>query len=341
MAEQARIAEPPATPPDGAAAAPPAAQARPGGDRSTHFAFAHRIFAVKGAFFALSDATEEPVYNVDLGELKAALTLPTLAREFSLHSETDDGKLLEVVEKGLRYVKIIRPGDSIPREILDGTSSWSVEPVHEETARARLLVSVAAWASDEPPWTSDPHRLRKLATDPEIAAKAEAGMGRLAARVGLADAAAVRERVEALARELAYIEALRARVGKVQSIERKLADAGRIYRNDRTVAADLQRIQALFRAPVAELEEILDAVDAQSGDVASALKGPAQHVEFVRAMRDDINQKLLKWDEIVARWEKIPAERGAEIESEFKRTYQFVARHFPQRSTWSLRVKQL
>jgi hypothetical protein len=127
----------------------------------------------------------------------------------------------------------------------------------------------------------------------------------------------------------------------VQSIERKLADAGRIYRNDRTVAADLQRIQALFRAPVAELEEILDAVDAQSGDVASALKGPAQHVEFVRAMRDDINQKLLKWDEIVARWEKIPAERGAEIESEFKRTYQFVARHFPQRSTWSLRVKQL
>ncbi|MBM3629185.1 MAG: hypothetical protein FJX21_15350, partial [Alphaproteobacteria bacterium] len=39
-------------------------------DASTHFLFKHRLFAVKGAHFAVSPATDEPVYNVTLGELK-------------------------------------------------------------------------------------------------------------------------------------------------------------------------------------------------------------------------------------------------------------------------------
>jgi hypothetical protein len=310
-------------------------------DRSTHFAFAHRIFGVKGAHFALSDATEEPVYHVHLGELKASLTLPTLAREFDLRSDTDDGKLLAVVEKSLRYVKVIRPGDSIPRELLDGTSSWTVEPQHRETAMARLIIGIAAWASEEEPWTSDPHRLRKLAADSEIRAKADEGFARLAERLRLGRPEAVRERTEDVARELAYVEALRERVGKVQSIERKITDAVKIYRNDRSFLADLQRIQALIRSPVAEFEEILDAVDGQSRDVVAALRQPAHHIDFIRAMRDDINQKLLKWDEMIARWEAIPAERGAEIELEMKQTYRFVARHFPQRAEWSLNRKKL
>ncbi len=34
------------------------------GPRSTHFRFAHRLFAVKGAHFRLSPATDEPVLFV-------------------------------------------------------------------------------------------------------------------------------------------------------------------------------------------------------------------------------------------------------------------------------------
>ena len=321
-------------------AAPAPEAANPRSDRSTHFAFSHRIFGVKGAHFALSEATEEPVYHVNLGELKASLTLPTLAREFDLRSDTEDGKLLAVVEKSLRYVKVIRPGDSIPRELLDGTSSWTVEPLHRETALARLIIGVAAWASEEEPWTSDPHRLRKLAADSEIRAKADEGFARLAERLKLARPEAARERVEDIARELAYVEALRDRVGKVQSIERKVTDAVKIYRNDRSFLADLQRIQALIRSPVAEFEEILDAVDGQARDVVAAIRQPAHHIDFVRAMRDDINHKLLKWDEMIVRWENIAAERGATIELELKQTYRFVARHFPQRSEWSLHRKK-
>ena len=335
MAEPAQIRT------EDAAAAEAAPAATPRNDRSTHFAFAHRIFGVKGGYFALSESTEEPVYHVNLGELKAALTLPTLAQEFGLPAESDDGKLLAVVEKSLRYVKVIRPGDSIPRELLDGTSSWTVEPTHSETALARLLVTIAAWASDEEPWTSDPHRLRKLAADPEIRGKADEGLAKLAERLKLGRPEAVRERVEDIARELAYVEALRDRVAKVQSIERKIADATKIYRNDRSFLADLQRIQALIRSPVAEFEEILDTVDLQSRDPVAALRQPAQHIEFVRAMRDDINQKLLKWDEMITRWEKIAAERGSSIELELKQTYRFVARHFPQRSEWSLNRKKM
>ena len=35
--------------------------------------------------------------------------------------------MLKPVAQGLKYVKDIRPGDTIPRELLDGTASWSID----------------------------------------------------------------------------------------------------------------------------------------------------------------------------------------------------------------------
>src|SRR5688500_867035 len=61
--------------------------------RSTHFAFAHRVFSIKDAVFRLS-ATEEPLFRVDLGDLKCGISIPSLRNEFSIKPDSDDGKLL-------------------------------------------------------------------------------------------------------------------------------------------------------------------------------------------------------------------------------------------------------
>src|SRR5262245_3084876 len=107
-------------------------------DRSTHFVFEHRVFKVEGAFFAPSKDSDEPLLHVVLGEIKGSMKLDSVREEFGIAADSSDGKLLGIVEKSLRYVKKIYPNDSIPREILDGSASWSVEDRHREIANSRL-----------------------------------------------------------------------------------------------------------------------------------------------------------------------------------------------------------
>jgi hypothetical protein len=107
-------------------------------DRSTHFMFDHKVFTLKGARFALTEDGSTPAFHVELGALVASLPLSTLRTEFSIDRDAGDGVLLAIVEKSLRFVKEIRPGDSIPRELLDGSASWSVESRHRLRAKAHL-----------------------------------------------------------------------------------------------------------------------------------------------------------------------------------------------------------
>lgn len=309
-------------------------------DCSTHFLFTHKLFAVKGASFGMSPATDEPVLNVTMGELKAALTLPTLAREFELTPETDDGRLLEIVAKSLRFVKEIHPGDSIPRELLDGTSSWTVEPHHRAIARARLSINLAAWVSGEDARAIEPHMLQKAAETPETKARVNEALGELADKLGhgRGNTQRVVEDIDVLARELAYIEALRERYGKIKMIERKVTEAAKLYRRERSIVEDVQRIQVLLRPPLSEFPGIFEMVDTQTAEVIALLRQIKQQISFIRSMRDDLHVRFMRWEEMIQLWDPIPAERGDAIEAALRTTYRFLAHHFPQRSEWTLTI---
>lgn len=107
-------------------------------DPARTFVFTHRVFAAPNAHFKLDEQTGEPVLSVNLGELKAALSLDTLCRSFSIRPESSDGRMLEAIARALRFVRRIRPGDTIPVELLDGSASWKVEAWHLARANARL-----------------------------------------------------------------------------------------------------------------------------------------------------------------------------------------------------------
>src|SRR5262249_8302039 len=94
----------------GASETAPAASIGSPLDRSTHFAFEHKLFQLANAHFVLNAADGTAVLRVKLGDLDAVLTLPTVRAEFDITKESHDGQLLAIVEKGLRYVKEIRPG---------------------------------------------------------------------------------------------------------------------------------------------------------------------------------------------------------------------------------------
>jgi hypothetical protein len=328
---------PPNTAPGGDEAADEALASK---SRSTHFDFKHRLFQGRGTHFAISPATDEPVLNLSMGDLNATLTIPTLANEFNLGPDTHDGRLLRVITKSLRFVKIIRPGDSIPSEILDGSSSWMVESHHQTTAISRLSFYLVNRAEAHTFEANEFQILSKMANDEETKNKVSDTLVEIArsAGKGRETKEAIFELLEQVARELAYIEALRERYGKIKMIEKKIAEAGKLYRRERAVSDDVSRIQALIKGPLSEFPSIFKMVYTQMADVRMVLRSVPAQVQFIRTMRDELSVRFMKWEEMIQLWEMIPPERGEMIERALRLTYRFMARHFPQRSEWSLTI---
>ena len=112
--------------------------------RSTHFTFEHKVFSVPSVFFALTE-DRKPAMHISYGDLRAAIELRSVRSGFSIPQHSADDHMLGVVEGSLRFVRKIRPNDSIPREVLDGTASWAIDESHHMTAHSRLTVQLASW----------------------------------------------------------------------------------------------------------------------------------------------------------------------------------------------------
>jgi hypothetical protein len=307
-----------------------------GSARSTHFAFQHKIFTVEGSYFSLTHDTREPVYHVPLGDLNAALTLPTLRSEFGIAGASGDGKLLDLIEKSLRYVKEIRPNDSIPCELLDGTASWSVEERHRQIARSRLAVQLSAWVNKEEVLITDVFQLEQLADDPATKTRVQKAIAEIAERLGIGHERrqTVVDKIDLFARELAYIEALREMQGHVKMIYLKLNKLSKVYAKEKTVTEDIVRVLQLLRGPITDLDATFAQVDAQTVDIMSILKQYDAQVNFVRELRDDLHFRLREWHDLSGKWMGQDLVRSAESEALIKETYRFAAHNFPQHQSW-------
>jgi hypothetical protein len=120
-----------------------------------------------------------------VGDLEASIPLDSLSNEFGIESDSDDGKLLEVVIKSLRFVKDSRPGDTIPREILDGTASWSVEDRHREIAHNRLMAQIAFWLTGDEDVITDHSELQDIVNRPDMKDRINKGVEGIAERLGM------------------------------------------------------------------------------------------------------------------------------------------------------------
>jgi|SRR5579864_4522217 len=312
---------------------------RPGAPKSTHFRFDHKVFAVKGAHFAQTPDTLEAALHVLLGDLQVAIVLPTLRAEFGIKPDSNDGELLLVVERSLRFVKEIRPNDSIPREILDGTASWSVDERHRMIAKGRLCLQIASWLSGEEAVVVDTLSLEQLVEDPVTKQRVEKAFGEIAEKIGIGRdrKSEVVDRIDELARELAYIEALRERYMAVREIMNKLSQLVRTYRGDRTITQEISRVRTLLMRPQDEFESLFAQCDAMTGEIVAVLKKFDVQVQFVRDMRDDLHSRLMKWDDEIEAWKTIEVVRGEKTENAIKQMYRFAARHYPQRQDWRSR----
>jgi hypothetical protein len=298
-------------------------------DCSTHFLFEHNVFKVEGGRFAFTADGTEPAFHIALGNLAAALRLPGLRKEFAIDVASSDGRLLSIVERSLRFVKEIRPGDSIPRELLDGTASWSVSDEHRAIAKGRLIAyTIACWRSTAP--VTEVSALRALGTSEEGRRQLEEAAGGIAERLGLGSGRKeeIVDRIERLARELCYIEALRERCAILRAMAAKINVLAKLYRGDRAIVHDISRVNTLLQRPFAEFEHAFDRLDGTTSDILTVLLGVDDHVRQIRKARDDVHVRLMQWDAVIATWTKLDPVRGTDAEAALEELYRFAARHY-------------
>ena len=310
-------------------------------DRSTNFVFYHKLFALPEAVFRLT-VDKSPALIVKLGDNNVTVPTSTARSEFALDDKGQaDADMLTQVEKGLKYVRQIRPGDSIPRELLDGTASWSVDPKHEAIAKARLTVQLVSWMTGEESVIVDVQQLEQIAEDPMTRKRVQLAVDEICKRLGVptSERQTVLDRVDALARELAYIEALRDYAGRVLGISTKLNDFSRIYHGDKIFWPELQRMKSLIRKPMEKIDTYFLQADAQTSEILAALKNFTATVNFIRDIRDEIHGNLMDWDKYLADMDSMKLERLRANEAKLRQLYGFLARTFPESKEWPLFIK--
>ncbi len=302
---------------------------------STHFAFEHKIFGVKGAHFKLTHDTKEAALFVELGEMKGAIPIRSICQEFGIDKDSTDAELLNTISSSLKFVREIHPNDSIPTEILDGSASWCIEEIHKQVARGRITMQLISWLAGSEEIITNMGELEAIANDPSTKEKVQNAFKEIAAKLGITKDDVV-EKVDDVIRELAYIEALRDHYSHIKKISNNIDRLRTVYKRDRGMIEDLSRIYALIEPVINGFDSTFDEMDAQTCEVLTILKNYAPTIEHIRRIRDDLHQRFMIWDEMIEGWKNLSAEEDPLVERQLKVTYRFLAQNFIQAQTWRL-----
>ena len=293
----------------------------------THFNFEKKVFQAPGACFLLRRPQMEPVFAVKLGGQDGFLSIGALRQEFDIPADSVDGRLIAAAVAGLKFVPNIRPGDSIPTEILDGTASWSISDRHSQIAAHRIQAQLLSWLTGKEMVITDGAELEMFLGQMENKSKLREAFSRAAKALGHAeeDCGIVVTRIESLARELAYIEALRDSFKPVEAISGDLAKLSKLYASDRRTGADIQSMLKLMEQAGGDIQRRLAYVDAQTAEIIGALKGLDRQIAFIRKIRDELHFLRTDWEPLTTAWEGLEVRRMPSTEKLLGELYRYLA----------------
>ncbi len=306
---------------------------------STHFVFEHKVFSVDGCYFSADRHGDKPKFLLPMGEEMAAIALGSLRQEFGIAEDSRDGQLLDIVAKSLKHVQEIRPHDSIPQELLDGSASWSVEERHRAAAHARIKIQLATLMTGREDQVIDPDQIEMLADDPKIKKQVQQAFNLVAKKLGLApeQKQEVINKIEHLGHELSFIEGLRERFESITDIPPKIERLAKFYGNQTTTREELDRVKVLLRGAIEDIETVFDIVDAQTCEIMTVLRNFDLHIAHIRDARDDLHRRFMEWDDVIEPWQSEDCrERSTAVEQMVKESYRLLAQRFAQTQEWGL-----
>ncbi len=309
-------------------------------DASTHFVFKHKIFTIQNCKFALNGSDRMPCFYIPMGDNTVAIELAKLQQEFNLPPDSVDAALLLKVQKGLSYVKEIRPNDSIPREILDGSASWSVDETHKELALARLQMDLIFWLQGRRDEMPPLEQLKRNLATPKMRGQLKDAHAKICQLLKFEELKVSRDRVDEIARETTYIEALRERSYKLNDIQMKLANFYTAYKKEAAFSAEITRMLDLTRRAIKVISERFTKIDTMLREPLKAINEHAITINIIRAVRDEVHLELKKWDEYFPKWAELKIERDDTTEKFFRVFYRFLAENYMEQQSWSAPKKK-
>ncbi len=197
-------------------------------------------------------------------------------------------------------------------------------------------MQLISWLNGQPMQTLDGRAFADVLDNPGAEAKVQEAFAAIARKLGLAAdrKQEVVDKFDELTRAFSYIEALRSGGFRVRKIGANVKALANSYRRERALHEEIGRALSLISPPIQKLASLFDQVDANTEDLIALLKKFDETVAYIRRMRDELHQKLMKWDDLVEAWKDAPTECSPGNERLIRQTYRFVARYFPQTSDW-------
>lgn len=300
-------------------------------------AFEHMVFSrFAECLFYLAEGNQEFVLSVKIGGNPVILPVAGLIREFGLGKADTD--MLALVREGCDFVRGLRIGDPIPKEVLTGEASWAVSPKHQIIARQRVLMQLVNWMTGVDTLLTSPEQLAQMVNDPATKKKINEAFGEAAERLGLGreNREKIVPYVEKLTLELAYIEALRDTVRVIASILEKIEGLYRLYRRQAALAQTIEQVRKLMLVAIGDFNDRLAEIDAQTGEIIAVLKNLENQVLYIREKRDDLFKRLMAWEPIIKEWRTVDVAVSMKMDDVIRRIYQFLAARFMKTDEWVL-----
>lgn len=288
--------------------------------------------------FERRDGEEHPVMIVPMQDQSIAMHFPGVIKELSLTEDDSDHVMLETVSRSLDFVCMLRVGDTIPTEVTTGSASWSVHERHREIAHHRLMLKILSWITKSEREAADAEELATLMNDPEIRKTIDEGFISVAEALGYerSQKEEVVALVELLAEELSYIEALREVYQAIRAIKPVVSDLIATSKFDDFMRETANSVDRLTGEAIQSYQHDFLQLDAQTGEIISVLKNADSQVRFIREMRDDLARRLLAWDGIENKWQRLKKKNRTAVDEVLMETYRFLALRFLPAVNWKL-----
>ena len=297
----------------------------------------HMVFSrLAECLFYLSEPNQEFVLSVNIGGNQVVLPVAGVIKEFLLGPA--DVEMLDLVAQSLRFVRGLKIGDALPKEVLTGEASWEVSQRHQLLARQRVLMQLVNWMMGVETLLTSPEQLMQLANDPTTKKKVNEAFGEAADRLGIGreNREQVLPYVDKLSNELSYVEALREVVESIRGMLGKVEGLRKVYLREKSLLQTIEQVRKLMLVAIAEFDNRIAELDAQTGEIISVLKNLERQVLFIREKRDDLYARLLAWREIIEDWRRIDVAMSLKMENIIAQLYQFLATRYMKTDEWVL-----
>lgn len=248
---------------------------------------------------------ETAVFVGELGEQEVVLSLKGIKRELKFADDSPEAHMLDVIGEALNYVVMVRPGDAVPSELLSGDASWEPTDKDIEAARRRVNIQLLTWISGEEQTDGSNRKILDMLENEETEERINDAFEEAAKQLGLSRREEVTDSVEKLAKELAYIEALRSMFATIVKLERKLQAFRVQFKNQNSTVTEIDQILRLMRVPIKAWKGEFEMADAQTGEIIMVLKNIDMQISFIRETRDDLHRRFMAWSGILKTWEKV------------------------------------